>query len=88
MQICMRPMGMGVDVGVQFGEQPGVEVAVFVGLGVAVFTKVGVRVGVGEPTILFVKIASVTPLPILITTVPWAMFLVTVRFGLTSMRAT
>jgi len=77
-----------VGVGVQFGEQLGVGLAVFVGLGVGVFTEVGVRVGVGEPATLFVKIASVTPLPILTVTVPCEVFLLTVWSGLTSIRET
>jgi hypothetical protein len=87
LQICRRPFGIGVAVGVQFGEQPGMGVAVFVGLGVEV-TVVGVRVGVGDPATLFVKMTSVTPLPILTTTVPRAVFLLTVRSGLTSIRET
>ena len=74
--------------GVQFGEQLGVDVDVFVGLGVGVFTEVGVRVGVGEPATLFVKIASVTPLPIRMTTFPFAVSRLTTRSGLTSIRET
>ena len=74
--------------GVQFGAQLGVGVAVFVGAGVTVFTEVGVRVDVGGPATLFVKIASVTPLPISMTTFPLAVSLLTTWSGLTSMRET
>lgn len=77
-----------MGVGVQFGEQFGVEVGVLVGLGVEVFTEVGVRVGVGEPATLFVKMASVTPLPIRMTTFPFGVSLLTTRSGLTSIRET
>ena len=42
----------------QFGAQLGVAVGVFEGLGVDVMT------GVGAPMALFVRITSVTPLPI------------------------
>jgi hypothetical protein len=65
-----------------------VEVGVLVGLGVEVFTEVGVRVGVGEPIALFVKMASVTPLPIWITTFPFTVSRLIVRSGLTSIRET
>ena len=75
-------MGVGVDV--QFGAQLGVEVGVRVGFRVDVAKGVGVRVEVGVPMILFVKMTSVTPLPILITTFPCALSLLTVReVGLT-----
>lgn len=82
LQICRRPMGTGVAVGVQFGAQLGVEVAVFVGPGV------DVTVEVGKPKTLFVKIASITPLTIRTVTIPWEVFLLTARSGLTSIRET
>ena len=62
-----------------------VETGVLVGLGVTI----AVGVLVGKPLALFVKMASVTPVPILTTTFPIARFLLTARlFGRTSMRAT
>ena len=88
LQICIRPVGIGVEVGVQSGAQLGVDVGVLVGRGVAVFTEVGVRVGVCVPATLLVKIASTTPLIILTVTTPWDVFLLTVRSGLTSIRET
>ena len=45
LQICARPMGIGVAVGVQFGEQPGVGVGVRVGLGVGVLAGVELVTG-------------------------------------------
>jgi hypothetical protein len=74
-------MGIGVEVGVQLGSQPGVDVAVLVGRGV-------VEVGVGEPTARLVKIVSITPLTILTVTVPCSVSLLIVRSGLTSIRET
>ena len=85
LQICRRPVGMGVGVAVQLSPQPG---GVFVGRGVDVWMEVGVRVGVGEPATLFVKIASMTPLTILTVTTPCGVSLLTVRSGLTSIRET
>src|SRR5215207_5213818 len=85
LQIWSRPMGIGVGVAVQLSPQPG---GVFVGRGVDVWMEVGVLVGVGDPATLFVKIASITPLTILTVTIPWAVFLLTVRSGLTSIRET
>jgi hypothetical protein len=80
----MRPVGTGVGVGVQSGAQLGVGVGVLVGRGVAVWT--GVAVGV--TITLFVKMASVTPLPISTVTMPWEVLLLTARSGLTSIRET
>ena len=72
----------------QSGAQLGVDVGVLVGLGVEVSRGVGVRVGVGEPSALFVKIISVTPLPTRTVTAPCETFLSTARSGLTSIRET
>ena len=88
LQICRRPFGMDVGVGVQFGAQPGVGVGVFDGLGVEVISGVGVCVGVGGPLTLFVKITSVTPAPISTITFASATSLLIARSGLTSMRET
>lgn len=75
---------MSVGVGVQFGAQPAVGVGVRVGFRVAVARGVGVRVEVGLLLIWFLKMTSVTPLPILTTTIPIALSLLTVReLGLT-----
>jgi len=77
LQICRRPVGAGVAVGVVSG--------VLVGLGV---TK-GVGVLVGTPLDLLVKMTSVTPVPILMTTFPSVTFLLTARpLGTTSIRDT
>src|SRR4026208_2252123 len=77
LQIWRRPVGAGVAVGVVSG--------VLVALGVTI----GVGVLVGKPSVLLVKIASVTPVPILTTTFPIARFLLTARLlGRTSIRAT
>jgi hypothetical protein len=64
---------------VQFGAQLGVDVGVRVGLGV----------DVGAPAIWFVKITSVTPLPISSTSFPLDRSLLIVReSGLTSISET
>jgi len=77
LQICRRPVGAGVAVGVVSG--------VLVGLGVTN----GVGVLVGKPLTLLVKMTSVTPVPILTTTFPSVTFLLTVRpSGTTWMRET
>ena len=65
---------MGVGVGVQFGSQLGVAVGVFV----------GPVVGVGKPLALFVKMTSVTPLPISTITLPDSTSVFWARSGLTS----
>ena len=65
LQICRRPVGAGVAVGVVSG------------------------VLVGKPLTLLVKMTSVTPVPILMTTFPSVTFLLTVRpLGMTSIRET
>jgi hypothetical protein len=79
LQICRRPVGAGVGVGVQFGAQ----------LEVGVGVRVGLSVAVGVPAKLFVKIASVTPLPTLTITMPTDVSLLTVREpGFTSIAET
>ena len=76
LQICRRPVGAGVAVA-----GPGV----LVGLGVTN----GVGVFVGKPLTLFLKMTSVTPVPILTTTFPIERFLLTLRLsGSTSILAT
>lgn len=64
LQICRRPVGAGVAVA-----GPGV----LVGLGVTM----AVGVLVGKPLALFLKMTSVTPVPILTTTFPIERFLLT-----------
>src|SRR6185436_9569933 len=77
LQTCRRPVGAGVAVGVVSG--------VLVGLGVTN----GVGVLVGRPLTLFLKMTSVTPVPILTTTFPMERFLLTLRLsGKTSILAT
>ena len=71
-----------MDVGVQFGAQRGVAVGVFEGLGVDVIT------GVGAPMALFVRITSVTPLPISTTAFPSVKSMLMERSGLTSIKET
>src|SRR5688572_33441634 len=72
LQICRRPVGAGVAVGLVRG--------VLVGRGVTM----GVGVLVGKPLTLLVKMASVTQVPILTTTFTFARFLLTARlFGRT-----
>lgn len=76
LQICRRPVGAGVAVA-----GPGVRV----GLGVTM----AVGVLVGSPLTLFLKITSVTPVPIFTTTFPIERFLLTLRLsGKTSILAT
>ena len=81
LQICRRPVGTDVGVGVQFGAQ------LEVGVGVRVGPSVAVAVGV--PATRFVKMASVTPLPTLTITLPTDVSLLTVREpGFTSIAET